>query len=75
MQTLDKRSKDGDSAAIRDVFGKAKEAPEMVPGLQYFLQELKQSSQVASSSAEKKSLRRNCRAAIEAITLLDFAAS
>jgi hypothetical protein len=71
LQTINKRSKGEDSAsAINDVFSKAKDSPEMVPGMQYFLKELKSSS--LASAAERKALKRDCRVAMQAVALLDF---
>jgi len=72
-QTIGARAKHGDEEALlKEVFSKAKEVPEMVPGLQFFL-----SSNVKGSSlvggGEKKALKRQCRSAVSSMALLDAA--
>jgi nucleolar MIF4G domain-containing protein 1 len=77
LQTVDKHCKskpEETKAKIVDIFTKAKEAPQMVPGLQYFLKKKIKSSSLVSSSTERKALVQHCRTAVDAITLLDFSA-
>ncbi|KAF2664553.1 hypothetical protein BT63DRAFT_429313 [Microthyrium microscopicum] len=78
LQTIDRRCKSNEAesqAAVAQIFSKAKNAPQMVPGLQYFLTKSVQVSTLVSSRAEKAALTRTAGAAVDAMMLLDFAAA
>jgi nucleolar MIF4G domain-containing protein 1 len=77
LQVIDRRCKsktEETKAAVSQVFGKAKNAPQMVPGLQYFLTKSVQVSTLVSPD-EKAALKRTSKAAVDAMMLLDFASA
>jgi nucleolar MIF4G domain-containing protein 1 len=56
--------------SIVDIFAKAKEAPQMLVGLQYFLSNNVKPSFLALSGTEKAALKRACRTALDTLTLV-----
>jgi hypothetical protein len=56
--------------SIVDIFAKAKEAPQMLVGLQYLLSNTVKSSSLALSDTEKAALKGACRTAVDTLILL-----
>ncbi len=56
-----------DERPLMDVFMKAKDHPQIVGGLQYFLKKVVSRTDIAGGEAEKKTVRWACRVAGDAL--------
>jgi nucleolar MIF4G domain-containing protein 1 len=76
FQTIERRPKshDNDDKLLVEIVAKAKDAPQMLPGLQYFLENVVSSSSLAKSSSDKKTLRHACRTAVDTLAVLSSSA-
>lgn len=59
-----------DEKALRDIFLKPKEIPEMAGGLHYFLRKVVSKTDVFGSESDKETVRWGCRVAGNALTAM-----
>jgi nucleolar MIF4G domain-containing protein 1 len=70
VQQRSEKSKGDSTAAIVGLFSKAKDVPQVLAGLQYFLAKEVSVSDFATSAAERKSLKLALRTASDTLALL-----
>ncbi|KAF2402411.1 hypothetical protein EJ06DRAFT_528521 [Trichodelitschia bisporula] len=59
-----------DEQAVVDIFSKAREAPQVITGLQFFLQKVVKKADIAGTEEEKKTVRWACRVATDILAVL-----
>jgi nucleolar MIF4G domain-containing protein 1 len=69
LKTIKQRKGDSEAAVV-GIFSKAKEAPQVIAGLQYFLAKEVNVRDFATSSSEKKSLKSAMRTATDTLAIL-----
>jgi nucleolar MIF4G domain-containing protein 1 len=63
---------DGDKLVV-DTFAKARDAPQMLAGLQFFLRTHVRKSSLATSTEQQRALKASCRTAIDTLILVTSA--
>lgn len=67
LQLRKKAGEEGFEVAVKDVFDRAHEVPEMVMGLKYFVEAVVDKADVAGGKGEKRTVKSGCVAALEAL--------
>ena len=70
LQAQKQSGKERNEKPLLDIFVKAKDAPQMVAGLQYFVKKVVSKADIGSTKAEREIVRWSCRTADDALALI-----